>query len=210
MRRILRLSIIFTSFISSWVLFALVVGTLQADNLALAGFDVGCENTSPPCWNGIVPGRSNGYQARVVLMRLGYDRVFITNYNVIRRCAEDGQLPTCVDVGFRDPCNDLSSGCDLELVSGLALHYEGHILLGDVLASMGTPVYVDYVRNGVQLMYREYYRIRAIAKHPSLYHPVVLEIYAGSYEDSIFGDQPWRGLMPSWRYCQLEPQAFAC
>ncbi|MBI5666454.1 MAG: hypothetical protein HZC41_00480 [Chloroflexi bacterium] len=175
-------------------------GRLQPPNPALAGFTEGCEGKPPPCWYGIVPGKTSVEAAQRLLeraqVRIKEFRVNLTGAirgEAARFCAfelgNDGQVITLIQVRYC-PEHEVSLG-QFMLAWGtpLGTRYSVEPIRPAQVIFRGTTVSVSGLRSPYERVQR-LVLFQAEAGMPIVNH--------------------WFGFAPPWRYCQLEPNVPPC
>jgi hypothetical protein len=198
MTRLIVLLIGLVTFIFTGLsLAALTFGTRQPPHFALSGFQDGCLQTTEPCWYGIIPGVTPVDDANHILETLGYQVSLHKTTDFILRYRSDRREPGCVDmyVGYGIvEVRSLTLGC-LEARSG------------DILAQMGLPKGIVYnALYGETMVYPNLLAQSSAAGH-SLYEPII-SVYV--LRLNLIADNPWPGLKPLWRYCQLQRDYSGC
>jgi hypothetical protein len=176
---------------------ALGYGLAQPAHRALAGFSDQCTAARQPCWHGIIPGLTPIDKATRIVERLGYTVSLHKTTDFILRYASAEQSPGCVDMYI---------GYGIAEVRSLVLHCLDADT-GDVLVMLGWPRYIVYNPvHGGSLAYDNL----SVQGQSAWYspHERVVSIYL--FQLNVAVHQPWRGFMPLWRYCRLEPGYSGC
>jgi hypothetical protein len=190
--RLSLLSLLLTTLFAGLALLAASIGTLQQPHATLSEFE-GC---SLPCWQGIVPGVTDRYEASSILMQNGYrvrDDKF-QPYIIIYR-APGGRLLCEISMFYRE-----------ELVDLVEMKSCGDMYLGDLMTVLGSPEGIFFGRNRGVLSYAgDSVRVTSFSWTTpfSLVSSVI--IYRQDNQAHIW---PWHGFLPRWRYCQLESVCF--
>jgi hypothetical protein len=208
-----------SNLILSWLYFKLIIpiifvflalsltarslGSTQPPNLALRGFVEGCEDKPQPCWYGIVPGVTNLPVAEQAIIHQGYQ--IGSNFS---------------DISFEFIGNENEEFGKVILwrsenyVESISLLYPTHMRLGDALAILGKSSGVSSIFHDdtVALAYPdETFSITSYWNKVS-YHErdsvaFLLTVHSVNPPPPL---HPWHGIVPKWRYCQLEPNFRGC
>jgi hypothetical protein len=176
---------------------ALALGRTRPDNPVLAGFSTGCTADAGLCWNGIVPGVTTPEEAYRLLREVGVRsglgslpqraRIFshyLTSPGLPFLCALEIQVRNRIVVAI-----------------GLQYCPEVKLKVGEVAAVLGFP---DRMFTRPRSLT---YGVRAEQHYAwwSVFDPV------GSVHLAAPSNmRRWRGFVPPWRYCQLEPGFKGC
>lgn len=174
---------------------ARAAGSLQPPNPALAGFTVGCEGKPQPCWYGIVPGMTSWEEANRLLLNFGYSFSGFTGSNIAKYTGEDEM-----------------SVCDSELeyssaptIASIQLQC-ADVSFGDLAAALGSPKGIEsYPGNAVRLIFKE--NISVLESGHLGWASLFTDVRIVDLISPISNQPPplrWLGLIPAWRYCQLE------
>jgi hypothetical protein len=191
---------------------AMAVGQGRALHPALLDFRAGCETVEHPCWRGIILGQTTLEATRIQLLEAGYTAGIVNDSLHFQYFYSDGLAPGCVKLGYVK---------DAQVLSYLRLYCIQNIMLGDVAASLGSPQAVVYrfstEGNSQLLSYRSQGGLSGImllmgSGWSSLYSPLTsIELFEpGVFERAATRSAVWRGFMPLWRYCRLEPDYPIC
>jgi len=175
-------------------------GEARPPHPALRGFVEGCEAVPQPCWYGITPQQSN-----LVLLDVADSSLSQHGYTLVGEgvTLDERQYP------YRQYRQlDVVSTCDTSLtylptsteVIYIGLNCTG-IQVGDLLRLWGMP---DYVRSEEYpfIFYAEPYVWVNVSSAQNLLAPLSSIQLPASYGIPTFR---WHGLLPTWRYCQIEP-----
>lgn len=197
-----RLSLTLFPVLACLNLTAQAFGSRRPPHAELAGFTTGCENQPQPCWYGIVPGITLIGDAWSQLERLGYETGGTLSDRSVRFVSFK-RLPKCAEIYYDHEATRISS---------LILSC-GTLTIGDLMTLLGSPTNrlwhseqdtdwpVDRVMLGLAQVWPQ-----------SPFVPVGrirLVRMAGVVAEADLL-QPWRGFLPRWRYCQLEPVFAGC
>jgi hypothetical protein len=166
------------------------LGSTQPANPVLEGFRVGCEEKPQPCWYGIVPGVTTEAEAETLLQLIPSQpsnfsaSVTFSPYNT----AGEARVVYQISVLFRP---------------------EERIMLGEVIAVLGSPEWMDvdtiYVVPDENILY-ENGITASVESIRSPFSPV----YKISLREGQIPYQNWHGFIARWRYCELEPGYTIC
>jgi len=172
----------------------------------LTAFTTACEGHQGECWLGIIPGQTSVSEAERVLESAGYveQLVGVTGVELQDRVMPYRRRdvsPACADVYF---------GYQIVGVRTVIL-YCLNLTVGDLLAAMGLPERrTSYGDLGEDWLYE---RMTVRLNSPwntSLYAPVDHIRLVLDRTPYARRSAEWRGLLPRWKYCQLEPAYPAC
>ncbi len=200
LRLVIRLSIVML--ISSCVfnMLAVAAGNAQPPSPALNGFHADCDNQPQPCWYGIILSETPIGDARDKVEMMGY---FSNNLGLelsdhVFSYRSDTTFPECVDLTYfflrTDP---------------ILLRCTG-LRIGDVVSALGIPQYRYSIGGQVENWGYDGVMVRltpgwSISAFQPIQHIVI------SKRDTVGSlIAPWRGLLPHWKYCQLEPDYPGC
>jgi hypothetical protein len=191
---------------------AMAVGQRQESHPALAAFGAGCEGIEQTCWRGIILGQTTLQATRDLLLEAGYKAGIVNDTLHFQYFYANGITPGCVKVGYF---------AEAEVLSYLRLYCIEGVSLGDVVASLGKPQSVVYrftsEGNSQLLSYRQQGGLSGImlligSGWSSLYSPLTsIELFeTDAFDRARTRSGLWRGFMPMWRYCRLEPEYPIC
>lgn len=204
-RFLLKHSLVLVAAFAVFNVAARAIGTLQPPNPALAGFIEGCEGKPQPCWYGIVPGVTTDEDVTRIMLQQGYTE--IDDYGSDVQYESDNSVIWRVFVGYVYTDETYSD----RLVGGLVLWLDrAEVEIQEVLVYSSEPEIIVFSPNDGEMLLNE---------HFSMYVPFGWEspssrVYSLGVSDylphrpDLFN--PWRGFMPFWVYCQLEPDYLAC
>jgi hypothetical protein len=172
---------------------AKAIGSSQPPNPALQEFITGCQGRLFPCWNGIVPGVTTVEEAHEIL-NLEFNtrsksspRYTIDFFKSYSPLACPGSM-TVVD--------NVVNTIDLPICEKVSIQ------AGELIAVLGMPPTQAFVNADRPPAFafgndREFF-----------YSEFSLDDVVGDISISYVNTRPlkWRGLIPQWRYCQLEPR----
>lgn len=170
---------------------AVAVGRSQPIHPALAGLYDGCARQ--PCWYGVGPGLSSVNEARLKLRERGLQP------------SQSGSVYlyfTAVD-----GCDfDIASSYPSDEVSSIHLQKCSRLRLGDVLAAVGLPDGLHAASNRRFWILFAGGRIALLARDLPAWsaHAPVTDVWL--IDSRLMLRHQWRGFLPRWRYCQLEPR----
>jgi hypothetical protein len=182
-------------------------GGLQPPNPALRGFIEGCEDKPQPCWYGIVPGETTVEEAHI-LTELGCitnEASFDSRLGFYLRYVCSANSPVYqIDVG--QP-TDFSSTTITSVTVWIT-----KVEVGDLVGYFGMPKQFDvdfFLYAGIVLLYGQniYGYVDELTKNVTL-KSEVSNYSIGTVNNNI--PSVWRGFIPMWRYCQLEPNNRIC
>ncbi|MBN8590177.1 MAG: hypothetical protein J0M33_00375 [Anaerolineae bacterium] len=203
-RFLLALTVTLTALTFTLALTARAWGETQPPHPALRGFVEGCEGKPQPCWYGIA---GIGYElvpldtAHDYLTRYGYtitqDTQQYGGSDVLRTYSLQLSTMTCeTSIIYQDYAPNF--------VVGISPYCEG-LRIGDMFEFMGPPNTVYIGNNYAALMYDAGVSFDT-TKHIDLLAPVSgLFVSINSAAPDAYD---WRGLIPQWKYCQLD--SWAC
>jgi hypothetical protein len=188
------------------------VGQRSAPHPALANFNAGCESVALPCWRGITLGQTTLEATRDLLLQAGYTAGIINDTLYFHYFYSDGLTPGCVKVGYLP---------ETRVLSYLRLYCIEKISFGDATAVLGSPQAVVYryspYGNSQLLSYQSAGGLSGVmllvsSAWSSLYSPLAsIELFEPqAFRRARTRSTAWRGFMPLWRYCRLEPDYPVC
>lgn len=188
------------------------VGGQNSPHPALADFSTGCESVETPCWRGIALGQATLDIARDRLIQSGYKPGIINDTLRFQYFYADGLSPGCVKAGYLP---------DSQVVSYLRLYCIEDISLGDAAVLLGSPQAVVYrfspYGNSQLLSYESRGGLSGImllvgSGWSSLHSPVSsIELFEPeTFRRARTDSAAWRGFVPQWRFCRLEPDYPIC
>jgi hypothetical protein len=167
---------------------------------SLTDFTADCAGQVGRCWRGITPGLTSVREAEGILQANGYSKQMkgVTGVELQDRVLPyrlEGASPACVDVYF---------GYQIVGVRTVILFCLG-LRVGDVLLALGEPeLRVSYGTLGEDWLY-ERLTVRLVESLNDPFAPVdhirlVLDRTPYARKGAT-----WYGLLPLWKFCQLEP-----
>ncbi|MEO8608336.1 MAG: hypothetical protein ABI690_10660 [Chloroflexota bacterium] len=186
---------------------AKAVGALQPLNPALRGFVEGCEGQPQPCWYGIVPGVTSVDEASI-LKQLGCT-------------SNQGSFDGRLGIYLRYLCNanspiyqiDIGQPLDLAstTISSITVWF-AHVSVGDLVSQLGLPKHFDIDRFAYSGTYLDFGNdiYLYVDESPG---KINLNTEVRNYTIGFVNNNylfTWRGFIPFWRYCQLEPDFPDC
>jgi hypothetical protein len=198
-RLVVRLSVLIAMSLGLFNLAAVAVGHEQSINPVMAGFSEGCQHIPQPCWYGMIPGTTTLSEASSQMTALGY-RIGMGSSDRSLSYRSERRLPGCVEIFFDSKDTRVNA-----IILACAV-----ISMGDITAVMGEPLYRDWY--GEQDEDGIYGRVKVRlargwstsffdkSQYVSLMRTMTVR------ESTV----PWRGFLPRWKYCQLEPSYKGC
>jgi hypothetical protein len=210
-RRYLKLVTLITLFQIVLSLTARAFGSTQRPNLTLLGFTESCEDVPQPCWHGIVPGVSEWDVANEMIQRLGYEiaeEKFIPGNQsvVIYRSATSLTCRTVQIFRNRETYNQY------RLIETVELRQCEDLYLADFADWFVDRQAIELHDNTTSLTMRSMEDGLTITFANALRPFTVVDTLV---LNPLMSPQPtlaykWRGFVPFWRYCQLEPDHSGC
>ena len=171
----------------------------------LTDFTADCAGQVGRCWRGITPGQTSVREAENILQANGYSKQMkgVTGVELQDRMLPyrlEGASPACVDVYF---------GYQIVGVRTVILFCLG-MRVGDVLLALGEPeLRVSYGMLGEDWLY-ERLTVRLTESLTDPFAPIDHIRLVLDRVPYARNGAAWRGLLPQWKYCQLEPAYPAC
>jgi hypothetical protein len=209
LRPLVRPLLLLPALLSLLIMLALWHGQQQGtDHAALAGLGP-CAGQHPAalCWQGILPGTTTLAEARQRVLAAGYQAGIVNTTLHLEYFYADGLNPGCVKIGYRNGGS---------IATSLRLHCFTALTTGDVLRHLGPPQSVIYqystYGDTVYLTFAPDGWLNGLAM---VVNTGWESVYSGVFAVDIFDGQQrrsrgtiraaWQGLVPLWRYCQLQP-----
>jgi hypothetical protein len=230
MRRfLLSATLCLTTLTFALVLTARAWGATQPAALpaSLRGFVEGCEGISPPCWWGIIPGKTTLTEAATWLARAGYRtdslQVLASPLLYVGESAPipavffyaDDRIPS--NVALEIPCEQ--SPCDEQPIMTIEFVFRDRagqherVRLADFVTLLGAPSFVDVnpLLGTGQVMYPERLLTVDVDGRMTWDSPwrttFSARMRAVNQGDSF---RPWRGFLSLSQYCRREPAFASC
>lgn len=191
---------------------AKVIGTLQASNPTLSGFIEGCEGKPQPCWFGIVPEAMTVDQAKLKLRQYGLDGDLRTHEEQLTDGSPLGTLSGSVEA---NNCRFVLHYDPTEtdpVIDYVYLTNCTSIDIGQAINTFGAPQGVETTFGRTFFPNRMSFPSARIDFYDSLtpFGRVKRIALAAHPDDGTSPYFRWRGFVPAWRYCQLEPILKGC
>jgi len=215
-RFLLKLAILLAFVLTFTSLAARALGSMQPPNPALRGFTEGCKNKPQPCIYGIVPGLTTIHDAQKQVERLGYD-LYSSEEKILHYSNLVGsrkKTEPCSNIHLRNDNNLIVYniffvGCDGLTIGELSfLGFPERMLQGpELLIQIGEYSVIQISQYGFKN--GEFY-LKEWSPNSIVNNLDIGSSTSGAHIALELAGFNWRGFLPYWRYCQLEPTSSDC
>jgi hypothetical protein len=212
MRCMLKASFILLAIFSTLTFATRMIGGQMPANPSLRGFTEGCEDQPQPCWFGIVPEAMTVDQARRKLRQYGLDGDLRTHEEQLTDGSPLGTLSGSVEA---NSCRFVLHYDPTEtnpIIDTVYLTNCTSIDIGQAINTFGAPQGVETTFGRTFFPNRMSFPAARIDFYDSLtpFGRVKRIVISAPPDDSTSQYFRWRGFVPAWRYCQLEPISDGC